>query len=279
MDEVLQDQQEATGATTADATEAPTVRDEPGAPLPPPPQQQWPGYAPGYPQPGYYGAPHPGFPMPPGPPVMPPTQNGGEGRRSRGLMIGGLGVLVLLILGAGIAIVVAMSGSHPVVVARPAAQTLSTSTTAAPAVAPQLTRTVTKTAAVPPPPTAAPAPTPTAGDAAQIETMLNAHFQNLVNGNYGAAWADLTGNAAAAAGSESEWISGEQSDGLYSFSLTVAPQITSSTTVTADITHFVTRASGSGCKSWTGDWSLVQEHGQWLISAANLNGSLSPCNA
>lgn len=109
--------------------------------------------------------------------------------------------------------------------------------------------------------------------------MLTAHFQDLVNGDYAGSFADLTGTAAGSAGSESEWISAQRTDGLYSFSLTVVPQVTSATTATAQITHFVTRASGSGCKTWTGDWSLVKENGQWLISDANLNGSLSPCNA
>ncbi len=297
MDEALQHHEEA--GTPGDTTEAATLASEPqtlGSEQPAPPQQPpWPGYAPGYPPayppaaPAYppaayygYGVTQPGYPPPPAPPAMPPIAPGGHAPRSRGLMASGIGLLVLLILGAGVAVIVAMSNSRSVVVAKPAAQTLATSASVAP-VAPPVTKTVTKTTAAPPAavPTspAAPAPSGTVSNATEIETMLNAHFQDLVNGDYAAAWADLTGSAAGSAGSESEWINAEKGDALYSFTLAVSPQVTSATTATAQITNFVTRAANSGCKTWTGDWSLVKVQAQWLISEANLNGTLSSCNA
>lgn len=119
---------------------------------------------------------------------------------------------------------------------------------------------------------------PTASEQTAITNMLNQHFQNIENGNYAAAWGDLTGTAASAAGSESAWIAGQQQDELESFSLDVVPQISSAATATAQILSFETQASASGCKSWSGSWSLVNSGGQWLITDANLTATPTTCS-
>jgi hypothetical protein len=119
---------------------------------------------------------------------------------------------------------------------------------------------------------------PSGSEQTAITNMLNQHFQNIENGNYAAAFGDLTGTAASFAGSESAWIAGQQQDGLESFSLDARPQISSPTTATAQITSFQTQASASGCKSWSGSWSLVNSGDQWLISAANLTATPTTCS-
>jgi hypothetical protein len=109
----------------------------------------------------------------------------------------------------------------------------------------------------------------------QIESMLRSHFQNIVDGNYSSAYADLAPTASTAG--ESSWIKQIREDGLYSFSLSVSPQLTSPTSGVAAIDSFRTEADASGCKLWSGAWSVVRVDGVWKVGKSNLSPTTVSC--
>ena len=104
--------------------------------------------------------------------------------------------------------------------------------------------------------------------------MLQRHFANIREGNYSSAFADL---GASLGQSESSWISDIRADGLYSFSLAVAPEMTSSTSAIASIVNFHTEADASGCKNWSGSWNVAKSGGRWLITKSNLSQTVVSC--
>jgi hypothetical protein len=104
--------------------------------------------------------------------------------------------------------------------------------------------------------------------------MMRRHFADIQTGSYTAAFADL---AASLGQSQSNWISEIRADGLYSFDLSVAPQLASSTSGVANIINFHTEADASGCKDWSGSWNVVKSDGRWLISKSNLSETVVSC--
>ena len=110
---------------------------------------------------------------------------------------------------------------------------------------------------------------------AAIKSMIRRHFRDIVNGNYSAAYSDLAPSVSTA--SESSWIGEIRKDGLFAFSVAVAPTLTSPTSGVANIVTFHTEASASGCKDWSGSWSVVRSDGRWLISKSNLDQSSVSC--
>jgi hypothetical protein len=109
---------------------------------------------------------------------------------------------------------------------------------------------------------------------AEIKSMLGRHFANIRDGNFSSAFADL---GASLGQSESAWTSDLRADGLYSFDLTVEPQLTSSTSGVANIVAFHTEADASGCKDWSGSWDVAKSGGRWLITKSNLSQTTVSC--
>ena len=286
-------------------TEPPTQPYQPPAPpvtdpryqqqAPPPPApvdpryQQAPPTAPtGYDTRGFVPAGAP--PAPPQYPyaVAPGGQQQPPKRGRTGLIVAGVIAIVLLLVGAAAAVVLTVSGSDKGAKADSVAATSAAVT--------QNTVTVTKTL----PSTSksstskkstttkrssakaqAPAvPTPNVAQRAtlaraQIKAMIRGHFQKIVDGNYTSAYNDLAPSASTA--SESSWIQQIRDDGLYSFNVNVAPQLTSTTSGVANILNFHTEASASGCKDWSGSWSVVRNGGVWKISKSNLSQTVVSC--
>lgn len=214
-------------------------------------------------------------PAPPGPPA--PAQAPQEKPR-RGWVVAASAGAAALILGAGAAIVLAVSGGDdkPTLVPPPT-QVAGTSTTPK-SVTTVIVREKTKTktrkggqettsSASNARPANPPAPTQNvAADRQAIKNVLRRHFQDLVDGNYQRSYSDLTG--AVATGSSS-WISAQRQDGLYSFSLSVSPQVDGDY-ATAQIVGFTTRAADSGCHTWSGSWQMQKVAGSWKIAKSNL---------
>ena len=282
----------------------PTVA-APPAPRPPytaPPTQPYQPPAPPVTDPHYQQAPQPGYDTrvvaptggPPAPPQYPPyaVAPGGQqqppkrGRTS--LIVAGVIAIVLLLVGGAVAVVLTVSGSD-----KPATADTVAATSAA---ATQNTITVTKTV----PSTSqsssskksttkrssanaqAPAAAATPNVAqratlarAQIKAMIRGHFQKIVDGSYTSAYNDLAPSASTA--SESSWIQQIRDDGLYSFNVNVAPQISSTSSGVANIVNFHTEASASGCKDWSGSWNVVRSGGAWKIGKSNLSQTVVSC--
>jgi hypothetical protein len=265
---------------------------QPAAPHGPPPTwgQPGPNGYPQYHQPAVPGYGPPVYGPPPVPPQAPePPSNGGRGQR--GLIIALAGLIAALLLGAGVAVIMVVSGSdHP---PRPG-------TTAA--AAPRTVTTVIRETTVRAKPTSsrrtrssrtrrssrstrsvsstrrstastASASSPTVARAG-IKSMLQRHFANIRDGNLSSAYADL---GASLAQSQTSWISDIRDDGLYSFNLAVAPEITSPTTAIANIVSFHTEANASGCKNWSGSWNVAKSGGRWLITKSNLSQTVVSC--
>ena len=231
---------------------------------------------------------------PPAPPQYPPyaVAPGGQQqppKRGRtGLIVAGVIAIVLLLVGAAVAVVLTVSGSDKGATADSVAATSAAVT--------QNTVTVTKTLPSTPKSSTskksttterssakaqAPAvPTPNVAQRAtlaraQIKAMIRGHFQKIVDGNYTSAYNDLAPSASTA--SESSWIQQIRDDGLYSFNVNVAPQLYSTTSGVANILNFHTEASASGCKDWSGSWSVVRSGGVWKIGKSNLSQTVVSC--
>jgi hypothetical protein len=246
------------------------------------------------PPPGYDPAATQGFAPAPPPPQYPPVAAmpaGQPPRRGRtALIAAGVVAIILLLLGAAAAVILTVTGSDKgatadTVAATSAAVTQNTVT---------VTKTQTSTSAKKSSPSksstsarksasksAAPAPIgPGAAERAtlaraQIKAMIRRHFQNIVNGNYVSAYNDLAPSASTA--SQSSWIQQIRDDGLYSFNVNVSPQLYSTTSGVANILSFHTEADASGCKDWSGSWTVVRNSGEWKIGKSNLSQTVVSC--
>src|SRR4051794_20195510 len=246
----------------------------------------------GYPQ--YHQPPVPGYrpPVYGPPPVQPPAPAPQPPPNSqRGLIITLAVLIAVLLLGAGVAVIVLVSGSddpaQPVTPAAAAAAQPKTVTTIIKQTAPSRSASrrsggqgpqSTATRSTPSRRrSATPATSPVSSastDRAEIKSMLRRHFANIQAGNYSSAFADLGSSLGQ---SQSSWTSDIRSDGLYSYSISVAPQVTSSSSGVANIINFHTEADASGCKDWSGSWNVVKSGGRWLISKSNLSPTVVSC--
>jgi len=184
------------------------------------------------------------------------------GRPGRGGWLAALAVVAVLLAAGGAGVAVALlagNGSHRVHTEPIPTTTESITTTTEPT---NTTPTTTETEAE-----------KTQKEDRAVEWSLQSHFEQIKNGDYGSAWTGLTGTAAGAAGNESVWVRGEREDRLESFSLSVSPRVASATTAQASIVTFQTQAARSGCKNWSGSWSLVKSGSRWLIAKANLQST------
>jgi hypothetical protein len=232
-----------------------------------------------------YGAPVYG-PPPVQPPAQPQPQGGGG---QGGLIIALAGLIAALLLGAGVAVIMVVSGSdkeaHPATTAtapRTVTTVIKERTVRARSTRSTGRRSSSSTRSSRPLSTrrrssgssaSSSSSSPTVARAA-IKSMLQRHFANIRDGNYGAAFADL---GASLGQSQSSWIADIRADGLTSFHLSVAPQITSATSAVANIVSFHTEAEASGCKDWSGSWNVVKSGGRWLISESNLSQTVVSC--
>jgi len=264
--------------------------------IPPPAPPAWGQPGPdGYPQ--YHQPAVPGYGPPVyGPPPVPVQQQPlpeGGGRGQRGLIIALAGVIAALLLGAGVAVIMVVAGrDKPTHAARASAATpprtvttvirettvrakptrshrsADSSRSASSSRSTGSSRSISSSRA-----STATASSPSVARAA-IKSMLQRHFANIRDGNYASAFGDL---GASLGQSQSSWISDIKADGLYSFSLSVSPQITSSTSAVASINSFHTEADASGCKNWSGSWNVVKSGGRWVISKSNLSQTVVSC--
>jgi hypothetical protein len=245
------------------------------------------------PPPGYDPAATQGFAPAPPPPQYPPVAAmpaGQPPRRGRtALIAAGVVAIILLLLGAAAAVILTVTGSDKGATADTVAATSAAVTQNTVTVTKTQTSTSAKksspskssTSAQKSSPKSAPAPIgPSAAERAtlaraQIKAMIRRHFQNIVNGNYVSAYNDLAPSASTA--SQSSWIQQIRDDGLYSFNVNVSPQLYSTTSGVANILSFHTEADASGCKDWSGSWTVVRSSGEWKIGKSNLSQTVVSC--
>lgn len=258
-------------------------------PPPPPPEPQWmqDARAAGW-NPAGVPAPMPApMPMsmamappagPPMPPAAPPEQP--EPSRNRGWVIAASAACAALVLGVGAAVLLAVSGGdEEAKVLPPAATTAAKAPTTTTVIVREKTpKKKRRNSSNPssgstfkPQPSSTINPAASASNAAAdrvaVKSVMNRHFQDLVDGNYQRSYNDLTGGLATGA---STWIDAQREDGLYEFDLTVSPQVNGSS-ATAQIVGFTTRAADSGCHTWSGSWQMAKVAGSWKISKSNLS--------
>ena len=219
---------------------------------------------------------------------MPAGQPPRRGRTA--LIAAGVVAIILLLLGGAAAVILTVTGSDKgatadTVAATSAAVTQNTVTvtktlpsTTAKKSSPSKSSTSTQKSS--PKSAAPPAVGPSAAERAtlaraQIKAMIRRHFQNIVNGNYVSAYNDLAPSASTA--SQSSWIQQIRDDGLYSFNVNVSPQLYSTTSGVANILSFHTEADASGCKDWSGSWTVVRNGGEWKIGKSNLSQTVVSC--
>lgn len=109
----------------------------------------------------------------------------------------------------------------------------------------------------------------------EVQQSLRAHFNNLAEDRYDAAYRGLTPTEGEEIGGESSWVAAQGEDQLQSFDLRVNTALLSSHSARARIAEFQTRSLATGCKQWTGYWEMSKVYGEWLISAATLESE--PC--
>jgi hypothetical protein len=120
-------------------------------------------------------------------------------------------------------------------------------------------------------------PTARTPGARGVRATIVRHWKKREDQQLSAAYADLTPRlqATAAIGSESVWIARQKEDLLQKVIVRVQPSGVKKRTAQANVIRLRTEALRSGCKEWSGTYSLVRSAGRWLIDSASI--SQRPC--
>lgn len=128
------------------------------------------------------------------------------------------------------------------------------------------------------PPTSSPAPNQVA-DAAAIAT-IRTHWQLVNDGEYAQAYQLFSPRLQSTFG-ESGWVADKQRDRPTASAIQIsgASVIGNSVVVSVSFTTvgLETGAGNNGCNGWNGTYTMVDESGQWLIDATNLQRTELTC--
>ena len=125
-----------------------------------------------------------------------------------------------------------------------------------------------------PSPTETPTPEPTVvpdvSAERAVERAVLRHWRAIETGNYDLAYDRLAPELQEAFQGRTRWIRAIRRDGLYSVDIAVEPTLTTEKTATARVVRMRTRAARTGCKDWSGTYTLRKVNGAWRISKAGV---------
>jgi hypothetical protein len=98
---------------------------------------------------------------------------------------------------------------------------------------------------------------------------LNNYWQAISNGDFQAAYGYLGPGQEA----ESTWISSHQAAGIQSATFSGTATYVGSATATVHVDSLQTQDQASGCRTWSGDYQMVEQGGAWLIAKAEISPS------
>ena len=199
------------------------------------------------------------------PPAAPPPDEDeppGRMERWRPWLIALAAVLLLGLAGLAGALV-ARGGDDP-----------APTPTATPTATPTPSPTPTETPIPTPSPTETPTPEPTAvpdvSAERAVERAVLRHWRAIETGNYDLAYDRLAPDLQKAFQGRTRWIRAIRRDGLYSVDIAVEPTLTTEKTATARVVRMRTRAARTGCKDWSGTYTLRKVNDAWRISKAGV---------
>ena len=199
------------------------------------------------------------------PPAAPPPDEDeppGRMERWRPWLIALAAVLLLGLAGLAGALV-ARGGDDP-----------APTPTATPTATPTPSPTPTETPIPTPSPTETPTPEPTVvpdvSAERAVERAVLRHWRAIETGNYDLAYDRLAPDLQKAFQGRTRWIRAIRRDGLYSVDIAVEPTLTTEKTATARVVRMRTRAARTGCKDWSGTYTLRKVNDAWRISKAGV---------
>jgi hypothetical protein len=110
---------------------------------------------------------------------------------------------------------------------------------------------------------------PSAGSAAV--SVLDNYWQAINTGDFRAAYGYLGPGQEA----ESTWIASHQAAGIQSATFSGTANSVGATTATVHVDSLQTQDQANGCRTWSGDYQMVDQNGSWLIAKAEITPS--PC--
>lgn len=207
------------------------------------------------------------YAAPPGPPPpgqqKPPPPQGPQRRFPTAALVAG--AVVVALLGAGAAVAISSSSKK----SSPSTITVKERTVEKAAAA-QSTPTVTRTTQAPTH-TSAPAPAPTPTSSGPSDAEREGHAVEAVDSYWGDIENhDFTGaysiEEPSAGSSESEWVRGEEEEGVENVSYSFEPGGLEGNEATVDVGSLRTEARKTGCYTWTGYYRLTDYSGTWKIT-------------
>ncbi len=112
-------------------------------------------------------------------------------------------------------------------------------------------------------------PTANIADASGARGVVQDHWARIASGDYTGAYALLAPGVGGT--DESSWVANHQQEHPQVLAAVFgAPTFNSPTGATVPIVSLKTSAS-DGCKTWTGNYGVTKQNGQWTISSANLS--------
>ena len=103
-----------------------------------------------------------------------------------------------------------------------------------------------------------------------VERAVLRHWRAIETGNYDLAYDRLAPELQKAFQGRTRWIRAIRRDGLYSVDIAVEPRLMTEKTATARVVRLRTRAARTGCKDWSGTYTLRKVNGAWRISKAGV---------
>jgi hypothetical protein len=122
---------------------------------------------------------------------------------------------------------------------------------------------------------AAPPPPNSTSDAEAAQTAVYTYWSDLQLNDYRGAFDFLSPSEQRSLGGLNTWLNYYANDPVVSVNVNLDPATVSGNTATVPISILETVGGSTGCKDWTGGYTLVRSGSSWLINYANLHST--PC--
>lgn len=225
-------------------------------PMPPP------SAPPPRPGPAPSGAPPPPFHPPP-----PPS----AGRTGMSAALTVALATVVVVLGAGVAIALTSGGGSPTPTVAPPVTTDAAVSTESPATesTPEEPAQPAETESTPPVSTDTPPPPPPPPTPGPVEA-IESYWHDIAAHDFAGAFHVEEPFATANGFTESHWIEIEENEGVKSIVHRFSLGEENGESATVDVDQLRTRASRTGCFTWTGGYGMTRKGGEWFITSDNL---------
>lgn len=120
---------------------------------------------------------------------------------------------------------------------------------------------------------AAPPPPSSTSDASAAQNAVYTYWSDLQLNDYRAAFDFLSPSEQSSLGGLNTWLNYYANDPVISVNVNLDNASLSGNTATVPISYLETVGGSTGCKDWTGSYTLIHSGSNWLINYANLHST------